>query len=94
MWQDYSFTVCSILFGYSLIPQVIKNYKSKDAEGISWQLCFVSIAGLIVGIITCLSLRFYFTSIINAIQIILWSLIIYQKVHYVIRRSRETNLHS
>jgi len=86
MWHDYSFTLCSILFGYSLIPQVLKNYKEHDARGISWQLCGISILGLLVGIITCISLRFYFTVIINTIQIGLWLVIIYQKVNYVIRR--------
>ena len=82
-WFDLNMVMCSILFGYSIIPQIIKNYKSHNVSGISWQFCIVHMVALSICVISFAIMDMLWAMEINAIQIILWLLIIYQKVKYV-----------
>jgi len=82
MWQDYAFTVASFMFGYSLIPQLIKNYIAKSAEQISWQLMLGSLVALGISAVSCFTLKLYLTTAMNCIQMMCWSVMIYQKIHY------------
>ena len=82
MWQDYIFTIAALMFGYSLVPQLIKNHKIRSAEQISWQLIILSLIGVILSAIACYTLKLFFTAGMNCIQILCWATMIYQKLHY------------
>lgn len=82
MWQDKLLMMCSILFGYSVIPQIIKNFKNKCAHQISWQLCIVTIFALFLSIIGMSCMKLYFTTSANTFQVICWSIVIFQKIFY------------
>lgn len=78
-WQDYSFTLCSILFSYSLMPQIYMNYKNKDASGLSWNLVVTMLIACTLCSVTAYTLGLFLTVGINTFQILAWITIIYQK---------------
>lgn len=82
MWQDYALTLCAVLFGYSLIPQMIKIHKKKTASQFSWQLLFCQFCAITIASFTVLSLDLFLAAIINFTQLILLIVIIGQKIHY------------
>jgi len=82
MWQDYTFTGCAILFGYSLIPQIYRFYKKKSASQISWQYLILQSIATIIAVVTTCSLSFYITSVINSTQLFALAFIGIQKYIY------------
>ena len=82
MWQDYALTVASLMFGYSLIPQIIRNYRNKKVDQISWQMILVSLVAIIINIPASYTLELYMTTIMNCIQFVCWLLMMSQRFYY------------
>ena len=82
MWQDYAFTIASLMFGYSLVPQLIKNHEVRSAEQISWQLMLISLATVLLSTIACYTLKLFLTTGMNLIQSLCWVAMIIQKLYY------------
>ena len=82
MWQDYAFATCALLFGYALIPQMVKIYKKKSANQLSWQLLVCQFLAISLATITCKTLDLNLSSFINGLQLICLSIIIGQKIYY------------
>jgi len=47
MWQDKVIALVSIMFTYSLIPQLIDNFKTKTVQ-INWQTIGITVLGLYI----------------------------------------------
>lgn len=82
MWQDYVLTTASFLFGYSIFPQLVKNFKAQSAEHISWQLMFVTLIALFISAAAVFTLGLYLTGVMNCIQMICWTTMVFQKIYY------------
>ena len=82
MWQDYAFTLASLMFGYSLVPQLIKNHKAQSAKQISWQLIIISLVAVIISVIACYTIKLYLTTGMNLIQSLCWIAMIVQKLYF------------
>ena len=82
MWQDYVFTFCGILFSYSIIPQIFRNYKLKDVKGISWQLIGSCYIGVSLSLIAFSTLELYLSSVLCCVQLLCWGIVIGQKIYY------------
>ena len=82
MWQDYALTLCAILFGYSLIPQMIRIHKERSATQLSWQLLGCQFFAISLASFTCLTLNLHIAATINFLQLICMGIIIGQKKYY------------
>lgn len=82
IWQDYAFTTAAILFGYSVLPQVLRNYKCKSCEEITWQFIIFTLIAICISLTACFSLKLYLASSLNVIQFMLWFIIGSQKFYY------------
>jgi len=82
MWQDYVFTICGIIFSYSIIPQIIKNFKLKTAKGISWQLIGSQCIGVLLSFTVLFSLKLYLSATFSFMQVLCWLVVVIQKVYY------------
>lgn len=79
---DILFTIAAFGFTLSAIPQIIKLYKTKTANDVSltrnqmiWSMLSITILGCIIG-------NLLFSIIMNTIQIILVTIMIFQIKRY------------
>ena len=75
-WQDIAFTIISIAFCYSLIPQIVYNTQL-HCVNLSWQTVIISAIGLYASAFCFLTLKFYFTTIFSATC---WLVMVIQKI--------------
>ena len=82
MWQDYALTICAVLFGYSLLPQLYKNWKTKSVSQISWHFLLAQLFAILIASITTWTLDLTVTSIINFVQFACMVIMTIQKRYY------------
>jgi len=74
MWQDYVMSFASILFGYSLIPQVIKCFNDKYVQ-IPMQTILFTWTGLVLYNICSYTLKLYISVGIGVITTSCWTVL-------------------
>ena len=84
LWQDILLTFASILFTYSVIPQVCYNYKNKICK-IENKFLIITILAELLVCVCFMSMGLYMSGTFCALQMVLWGVIIYQKYLYEIK---------
>jgi uncharacterized protein with PQ loop repeat len=82
MIQDYILVFVGILFGYSLIPQIIKIFKNKSAKDLSFSFLIITFFGLLTISICFLTLKLYFSALTNIFTAICYFVLIILKIKY------------
>jgi len=85
-WIDIIIALSGIIFCYALIPQILKNYRQKMVNQISWLFLLFYVFGLILLEIGFLASQYWISSCLNAITIGEYFVIAYQKIYYEKRR--------
>jgi hypothetical protein len=81
VWQDILITICSILFGYSLIPQIYHGFKHKKGS-ITLQTSTLTVIGLLALAFAFFTLGLYFSALGNLVMASLWGVLLFQKLKY------------
>lgn len=81
MWQDIVMGICGIAFSYALFPQIVLHYKIEVVE-LSWQTINITVLGLFGMFVCTLTLKLWFTSIINLLCMCMWIIFGIQKKLY------------
>ncbi len=81
VWQDIVIAVCTVLFGYALIPQVVMGFRKKKGL-INLQTAAITTAGLYSIAICFLTLKMYFSSAANFISGTFWLILLLQRIKY------------
>jgi len=81
MWQDTALLIVYLGFVYSLIPQIIMNYKIKIVN-LAWGFLIIAISGMFTSGIVLFTLNLILTPILNIITGILWAVVLIQKIVY------------
>lgn len=81
VWQDIVLTMLSIVFAYSLIPQVYRGFKDKK-KYIVLQTAVITTTALYVQTVVFFTLQLVFTSIASLTIAILWTMLLVQSVVY------------
>ena len=81
VWQDLVISAASILLVYSIIPQVYQGFKRKKGF-ITIQTSFLTSAGLFAISISMFTLKLYLSSIVIALNAILWLILFVQRLKY------------
>ena len=82
MIQDYLIMFCGILFSYSLIPQIIKIYKTKSANDLSWNFLILTLIGMLILTVCFLTMKYYFSFVVDLITSTCYIILIYLKFKY------------
>ena len=78
-WQDIVLSIASFIFIYSLVPQIIMQFNT-GIVGITFQTSILTSIGLFMIVISMFSLKLYFSTITNLINMFLWIIIVLQKI--------------
>ena len=81
VWQDYVMAAAAIGFIYALIPQIFHGFKYKTTT-IQPQTALVTSVGLYAFSIATLTLGLYFSTFMNFINAIIWTILFYQSIKY------------
>jgi len=81
VWQDIALSIASIIFAYSIIPQIFYGFKTKKGL-ISLQLSILSVVGMAAVTIAYFSLNLYFSGILSIIVTLSWAVLTYQRIAY------------
>ena len=74
MYQDIILSLCSLAFGYALVPQVIYSWRNKTVD-LSWQTIIITTIALwIFGSVT-LTMNMLLTSSMNFLTAICWTIL-------------------
>ena len=79
--RDLILTICSVAFGYALIPQVIYGFKNKLGT-VTLQTAGITCAGLYTIAGVYLSLHLWFASAACAVTATLWLILLIQRLMY------------
>lgn len=80
MIQDFILAFISILFCFSLIPTIIKIYKTKITKNFSWISLILTAFGLLIISLTFFSMKCYFACITNFLTSICWFILLFFKI--------------
>ena len=81
-WEDVIMSVACLIFCGALVPQILKNYKQKTAEQISWIYLGLYVIGLFLLEIGFIGLKSWGVSILNGVTIIAYFIFGFQKFYY------------
>lgn len=81
VWQDILIAICTFLFAYSLVPQIIAGYREKKGL-VEIQTSLITALGLYLVAAAMFTLHLYFSASMNFLTAILWSVILIQKLIY------------
>lgn len=81
IWQDTIASLAAVLFVYSILPQIIYGFKIKKGL-IALQFSIINIIAMIGLVIVYFSLELYFAFILNILLIILWIILVFQRLIY------------
>ena len=81
LWQDMVIFICTVLFGYALIPQIYYNYKSKSGS-VTIQTSIITSIGMYVLAVCFFTLHMYLTMAIEIVIGSLWFTFFIQKLKY------------
>ncbi len=81
IWQDLVITIAVFLMSYALIPQIIKGFKMKKAL-ISTQTAIITSIALYSVSFVYFTLDIYFSSAMNTLAGILWTILLIQSLRY------------
>ena len=71
-----------ILSTIAYLPQVIKTWKSKSAQDLSWNMLIILCIGIILWLIYSISIRDVPMTAANAVTLLLTSVILTMKIRY------------
>jgi len=80
-YQDIILSLISILFGYSLIPQVFYGFRTKKGL-ITIQTGVITSAGMYVAAIVYFTLEFYLVTVLSFFTGTWWLLLLVQRLKY------------
>lgn len=81
VWQDIAIAAVNVLFWYSLIYQVFEGFRKKKAF-VSLQTSLFTTLGLIILVITYLTVDLYFSAATAAITGVMWFILLVQRTVY------------
>ena len=81
VWQDITIMICTILFGYSLIPQIYHGFKHKKGT-ITFQTSLIISIGLLIVAYTFFTLGMIASSLINVVMASFWGILLFQRIKY------------
>lgn len=81
IWQDIVLGVCYILLAYALVPEVINNHKKKKPS-VTYQTSIITFVCLYVVTAIFLSLKLYFSALIDFFIATLWLILFLQRLVY------------
>jgi hypothetical protein len=81
VWQDILITLCSLLFGYSLIPQIYYGFKHKKGN-LTLQTSLLTTLGMLVLAFVYFTLNLMISSLISIVMAGLWGMLLFQKLKY------------
>jgi len=81
IWQDIVIFICTVFFGYALIPQIYYNYKNKGGS-VTIQTSLITSIGMYILAICFFTLQMYLTMAIEIIMGSLWLTLFIQKIKY------------
>lgn len=76
---DIMITIATLLFSYSLIPQILKCLKLNSVKEFSWQFLIITAIGCLLLVIAFLSMKCYYSTFGNFIVLICYSTLIFMK---------------
>ena len=82
MIQDYILSIIGILFSISLIPMIITVVKTKITKNLSMISLIVTSFGLLTMAFTFLTMKCYFTFIVNLLTSLSWFILLFLKIKY------------
>lgn len=74
MWQDYVMSCASLLFGYSLIPQVVACIREKRVQ-MTKQTILLTWIGVLLCNICSFSLELYISVVIGTVTFACWTML-------------------
>lgn len=80
MVQDKIIAIVTFLFSYSLVPQVWRVYKMKQASQFSWQTVGITSAGLWVYAVVFFSMGMYYSAAMEVVAASCWTALLVAKV--------------
>ena len=81
MWQDIIIAIISISFAFALLPQVIHGFKTKR-KTITVSTALITVVGVYIMVFIYLTLKLYFSAIIQVINGTLWLILFIQSIAY------------
>ena len=81
VWQDVVISGAMILFAVSLVPQVYEGFKKKKGY-ITLKTSIPTVIGLVAILFAYLSLGLYFSTIICFLTMVMWLLLLVQRIIY------------
>ena len=81
IWQDIVASIASIIFVYAMMPQIIYGFKTRKGL-IALQFSIINIIAMMGLVIVYFSLELYFAFILNILLIILWLILVFQRLIY------------
>lgn len=88
MWQDYVMSIASMMFSYSLVPQLVKCFKDKYVQ-MPTQTIALTIAGLILYNTCSYTLELYVSYAIGIFTTSCWALLAILKWKYDKQRKKK-----
>jgi len=82
IWPDIVMMGSGVVFCAALVPQIIKNYKQKSAEEISWGMLILYLIGIIILGVGFAGLGVWGSFVTNAICFCGYLIIAIQKIYY------------
>jgi uncharacterized protein with PQ loop repeat len=80
-WQDIIIMICTILFSYALIPQVLEGFRKKKGL-INLQTAAITAPCLYILAFCFFTLQLYFSMAANILAGTLWSILLFQRLRY------------
>lgn len=81
LWQDYVIAICSVMFSYALVPQVVRGFRERRGT-IVMQTALITTIGMYIMTVMFFTLGLYFSMVVSCITGTLWLLLFLQKAIY------------
>ncbi|MFH1325649.1 MAG: hypothetical protein ABIH49_02685 [archaeon] len=81
IWQDVIVSLASVIFVYSMFPQIVYGFKTKKGL-ISIQFSLLNIIAMIGLIIVYVSFELFLSAAINMLITSLWGVLLIQRIKY------------
>lgn len=81
MWQDWVMAICSVVFSWALVPQVVRGFKDRQGYVEGWTAAPYTMAVVAVAV-SLLTLRLWFAGAVGMASAGLWAVLWLQREFY------------
>jgi len=82
MILDLILALCSLTFAMSILPQIIRVYRMKKVDQLSFMFLIPTTVALFVSVVVLFILGLYFTMAMNALQFIEYIILVSLRMYY------------